>query len=126
MDINDLIYSSVGNNQIMWYIVLKAFPLSGGKEKAIKRNIDRCGGRRNVVGILMDHLIKVARNVGIPNIYIKEFVNARKYAGVYRGVYRGIDKEATMGLSNLKYHGNNLLNAVFESVYEGTFKNKFV
>lgn len=56
------------------YLILIYFPLKPAKRRLILKSNDR----RVLSGILNDHLMRVARIVGIPNVYIQEYLRLRK------------------------------------------------
>jgi len=86
-----------------WTIILNAFPLSNGKQKAFNKALASSSASA-LMGILTDHLMKVAKIVGIPSVYLRDVAKSRMFK-IY-GIYN----------NRLKKETNNILSAVCESL----------
>ena len=58
---------------LKWVEILTEYPIGQSKVKLLEKS-----NHPIIVGILTDHLMKVARKIGIPNSYIKCLSQARK------------------------------------------------
>ena len=63
----------MNNFSMVWWDLLLAYPLSNAKKK-----LTLTGTNRVVTGILTDHLMSIARNLNVPQVYIKAVHNSRK------------------------------------------------
>jgi len=60
-------------SMLMWETILETYPLSHSKIDLINKSGDGI-----IVGVMTDHLMKVARKVGVPSSYIKNLSLTRQ------------------------------------------------
>jgi hypothetical protein len=69
-----------------WSIIFNVVPLPESKIKVLEKK----GDKHVVIGVMVDHLMKVARMIGIPNVYIQEIVDCRYRYRRYRSHHGNI------------------------------------
>lgn len=94
---------------IRWSFLLRFKRLSKGKLKQILANKS---DSKKVMGILHDHLMKVAKIMAVPDVYIKDLSDLRYRVKLFRPC-GGLHEEY---LNRMRGASDKLLTAVFESL----------
>jgi hypothetical protein len=98
-------------NSYRWSILLRFKRLKKGKIKQILMHKDE---PKKVMGILHDHLMKIANIMAIPNVYIKDFLDLRK--SLREGLRGKSGTFVDIQRAKLLDASDNLLTAVLQSM----------